>query len=116
MNWQKDEESLRRWREGRTGMPLIDALMREMNESGFMSNRGRQIVASYLTHDLMIDWRYGAHHFEEKLIDHDVQSNYVSWNSSAGIGAGRSLVFNAMKQSKDWDKNGEFIKLWVPEL
>lgn len=78
-------------------MPIIDALMREMNETGYMPNRGRMIVASYLTHDLKIDWRYGAYYFEEKLIDHDVHSNYVSWNGSAGIGCGRPLVFNSLK-------------------
>lgn len=70
-------------------MPIIDAFMRELNANGFMSNRGRQIVASYLCIDLKQDWRYGAHHFEEKLIDHDVYSNYASWNAAAGIGLTR---------------------------
>ena len=78
-------------------MPLIDALMRELNQSGFMSNRGRQIVASYLTLDLKQDWRFGAHYFEEKLIDHDVQQNYGSWNFSAGMGPGRVYNFNILK-------------------
>lgn len=71
-NWNTDMEIVNRWKEGRTGMPLIDALMRELNATGFMPNRGRMIVACYLTMDLKQDWRYGAHHFEEKLIDHDV--------------------------------------------
>jgi deoxyribodipyrimidine photo-lyase len=97
-------------------MPLIDALMREMNATGFMPNRGRMIVACYLTMDLKQDWRYGAHHFEEKLIDHDVQSNYGGWCGSSGIGAGRVLVFNSLKQSKDFDPNGRYIKMWCPEL
>mmetsp|Transcript_8912 Transcript_8912/g.15109 ORF Transcript_8912/g.15109 Transcript_8912/m.15109 type:complete len:262 (+) Transcript_8912:510-1295(+) len=70
--WQTDLNTVRKWREGQTGMPLIDALMREMNETGYMSNRGRQIVASYLTLDLKQDWRFGAHYFEERLVDHDV--------------------------------------------
>jgi deoxyribodipyrimidine photo-lyase len=78
-------------------MPLIDALMRELNQSGFMSNRGRQIVASYLTLDLKQDWRFGAHYFEEKLIDHDVQSNYACWNFLAGLGPGAVYNFNVLK-------------------
>ena len=116
MNWEDKVEDLQRWKEGKTGLPLIDALMREMNESGFMPNRGRMVAASYLTHDLRIDWREGAAHFEEKLIDHDVTSNYGGWNWSAGIGSGRPLIFNALKQSKDHDKKGDYIRTWVKEL
>lgn len=97
-------------------MPLIDALMRDLNATGFMPNRGRMIVACYLTMDLRQDWRQGAYYFEEKLIDHDVQSNYGGWSFSSGIGPGRVLVFNSVKQSKDFDKNGDYIKMWVPEL
>ena len=70
--WKTDQETVSRWREGRTGMPLIDALMREMNHTGFMPNRGRMVVACYLSMDLRQDWRHGAAYFEEKLIDHDV--------------------------------------------
>eukprot|EP00347_Sterkiella_histriomuscorum_P007375 403349181 len=114
--WTTNPEIVRRWRQGTTGMPLIDAFMRELNFGGFMSNRGRQIVASYLVLDLNQDWRFGAHHFEEKLIDHDVHSNYASWNFAAGIGPSKVLQFNVQKQSRDHDKNGEFIKTWVPEL
>jgi deoxyribodipyrimidine photo-lyase len=96
-NWTRNNEYIKRWKEGRTGMPLIDALMRDMNATGFMPNRGRMIVACYLTMDLKQDWREGAYYFEEKLIDHDVQSNYGGWNFSAGIGPGRVLVFNSLK-------------------
>jgi len=71
-NWITNMETVNKWKEGRTGMPLIDSLMRELNATGFMPNRGRMIVACYLTMDLKQDWRYGANHFEEKLIDHDV--------------------------------------------
>ena len=78
-------------------MPIVDALMREMNATGFMSNRGRMVVAAYLTLDLLIDWRHGAYYFEEKLLDHDVQSNYGSWNFTAGIGPGRIMRFNTLK-------------------
>jgi deoxyribodipyrimidine photo-lyase len=97
-------------------MPLVDALMREMNETGFMPNRGRMVVACYLTMDIKQDWRFGAHYFEEKLIDHDVQSNYGGWCSSAGIGPGRVLVFNSLLQSTKFDPNGEYIRKWCPEL
>ena len=90
--------------------------MRELNATGYMSNRGRQIVGSFLTHDLKQDWRYGAYHFEEKLLDHDVHSNYGSWNAIAGVGPGRVNHFNTLLQSKKFDANGEYIKLWVPEL
>ena len=96
-DWQTNQDTIQRWRDGNTGMPLVDALMREMNETGFMPNRGRMIVACYLTMDLKQDWRYGAHHFEEKLIDHDVHSNYGGWSFSSGIGPGRVLVFNSLK-------------------
>jgi deoxyribodipyrimidine photo-lyase len=97
-------------------MPLVDALMREMNQTGFMPNRGRMVVACYLTMDLKQDWRYGAHYFEEKLIDHDVASNYGGWNFSSGIGPGRVLVFNSLTQSLKFDKEGQYIKTWCPEL
>uniref|UniRef100_A0A7S3FTM4 Cryptochrome/DNA photolyase FAD-binding domain-containing protein n=1 Tax=Strombidium rassoulzadegani TaxID=1082188 RepID=A0A7S3FTM4_9SPIT len=115
-DWNTDQEIVQRWREGRTGMPLIDSLMRDMNATGFMPNRGRMIVACYFTMDLKQDWRYGAHYFEEKLIDHDVQSNYGGWSFSSGIGPGRVLVFNSLKQSRDFDKEGKYIKRWCPEL
>lgn len=97
-------------------MPLIDALMRELNVTGFLSNRGRQIVASYLTLDLEQDWRYGARHFEEVLIDHDVHSNYASWNFAAGLGPGKVLHFNVQKQAKDYDPDSAFVRMWVPDL
>ena len=74
------------------------------------------VVACYLTMDLKQDWRYGAHYFEEKLIDHDVQSNYGGWCFSAGIGPGRVLVFNSLTQSAKFDAQGEYIKKWCPEL
>ena len=99
-----------------TGVPIIDALMREMNFTGFMPNRGRMVVSSYFAMDLKQDWRFGAHYFEEKLIDHDVQSNYGGWSFSAGIGPGRVLVFNSLTQSMKFDPEGKYIKMWCPEL
>ena len=96
-SWKVDKNIIERWRTGKTGMPLIDALMREMKLTGFMPNRGRMVVACYLTMDLKQDWRYGAHYFEEKLIDHDVQSNYGGWAFSSNIGPGRVCIFNSLK-------------------
>ena len=97
-------------------MPIIDALMREMNKTGFMPNRGRMVVACYLTMDLKYDWRFGAHYFEQQLIDHDVQSNYGGWAFSGGIGPGRVLVFNSLVQSQKFDPEGKYIRMWCPEL
>jgi deoxyribodipyrimidine photo-lyase len=97
-------------------MPIVDAFMREMNATGFMSNRGRQVVASYLALDMKQDWREGAYYFEEALIDHDPSSNYGAWCSSAGVGAGRVLVFNTILQSTKFDPAGEYIRTWIPEL
>ena len=93
--WQTDLELVHKWKSGSTGMPLVDAMMRELNSTGYLSNRGRQVVASYLTFDLQQDWRFGAYHFEKMLIDHDVQSNIGSWSNTAGL-IGRSSAFNVM--------------------
>jgi len=93
--WDTNPETVQRWKKGMTGMPLVDSLIREMNATGFMPNRGRMIVASYLTFDLKQDWRFGAYHFEENLIDHDVASNFGGWSQCAGI-AGRFFAFNCL--------------------
>ncbi|GMI05279.1 hypothetical protein TrLO_g4091 [Triparma laevis f. longispina] len=104
------------WKEGRTGYPFVDANMRELKATGFMSNRGRQNVASFLALDLNQDWRFGAEHFEEYLLDYDIYSNYVSWCMAAGMTGGRVNKFNVIKQAKDYDPEGEYVKLWCPEL
>ena len=87
-----------------------------MNTTGFMPNRGRMVTAGFFAQDLRQDWRYGAHYFEEKLIDHDVCSNYGGWNFSSGTGPGRVLVFNTLLQSQKFDPDGKYIRQWVPEL
>ena len=107
---------INRWKNGQTGMPIIDAHMRELKATGFMSNRGRVVVASYLALDLRQDWRFGAYHFEEYLIDHDVHQNYGNWNMAAGVGPGRLDQKNVVHQSWTYDRKGEFIRMWVPEL
>lgn len=114
--WNTDEEKIRRWKSGTTGQPLVDANMRELLHTGWMSNRGRQNVASYLVHDLGVDWRVGADHFESLLLDHDVCSNYGNWFAAAGLTVGRINKFNCVKQSHDYDRAGNYIRHWLPEL
>lgn len=106
------------WKAGETGIPFIDANMRELNETGFMSNRGRQNVASFLVKDLGIDWRYGASWFESQLIDYDVYSNWCNWNYVAGVGADprSDRYFNVITQATRYDAKGEYVKHWLPEL
>lgn len=116
--WNQDVDSCDLWRTGRTGFPLIDANMRELVTSGFMSNRGRQNVGSFLTKNLGVDWRMGAEWFESQLIDHDPCSNYGNWNYVAGVGndARGFRWFNTIKQANDYDPEGEYVRYWCPEL
>jgi len=116
--WSQDMDKFRAWAEGRTGVPFVDANMRELKQTGWMSNRGRQNVASFLVKDLGLDWRLGAEWFESQLLDHDVCSNYGNWNYAAGVGNDprENRKFNMIKQGMDYDGDGEFVRLWVPEL
>jgi deoxyribodipyrimidine photo-lyase len=118
MSWKEDWERFDLWREGKTGFPLVDANMRELAATGFMSNRGRQNVGSFLTKNLGIDWRMGAEWFESTLIDYDVCSNWGNWNYTAGVGndARGFRFFNIIKQSQDYDREGKYVKHWLPEL
>lgn len=116
--WKSDPEMLARWKLGQTGFPLIDANMRELLATGFMSNRGRQNVASFLIHDMGLDWRLGADHFESLLLDHDPCSNWGSWVAAAGLLYHNSRInkFNPVKQGYDYDADGDYVRLWCPEL
>ena len=116
--WKQDWQRFDRWREGTTGFPLVDANMQELAATGYMSNRGRQNVASFLTKNLGIDWRMGAEWFESLLLDYDVCSNWGNWNYTAGVGndARGFRFFNILKQSKDYDPQGEYVKHWLPAL
>lgn len=116
--WKDDVDLLEKWKRGTTGVPFIDANMRELNETGFMSNRGRQNVASFLVKDLNQDWRKGAAYFEEKLVDYDVSSNWGNWAYVAGVGNDprEDRYFNIMTQAKRYDEKGEYVKHWIPEL
>ncbi|BBC23839.1 DASH family cryptochrome [Pseudanabaena sp. ABRG5-3] len=116
--WKQDWKRFELWQTGQTGFPLVDANMRELQATGFMSNRGRQNVASFLTKNLGIDWRMGAEWFESLLIDYDPCSNWGNWNYTSGIGndARGFRFFNINKQSQDYDPQGEYVRHWLPEL
>jgi len=106
---------LQEWIEGTTGVNFVDANMLELKRTGFMSNRGRQNVASYLCNDLKLDWRFGAAYFEQQLIDYDVCSNWGNWAYLAGVGNDPrgNRYFNIEKQSSDYDKNKIYRNLWL---
>ena len=115
--WRHDEDDFRKWAEGHTGIPFIDANMRELNATGYMSNRGRQNVASYLAQNLNIDWRMGAEYFESLLLDYDPCSNYGNWAYNTTVGHDpRNRYFNIINQAKKYDKKGEYVRRWIPEL
>jgi len=106
------------WADGKTGYPYIDAHMRQLNATGFMSNRGRQNVASFLINNLLVNWQLGAEYFESLLIDYDPCSNWGNWNYLAGVGTDprEQRVFNIVKQSKRYDLEAKLIRKWCPEL
>ena len=113
-----NQSRLETWKNGKTGNEFIDANMQELNLTGFMSNRGRQNVASYLCNDLNEDWRYGAAYFEQQLIDYDVCSNWGNWAYLAGVGNDPrgNRVFNIEKQASEYDKNRKFRDLWLNNM
>lgn len=111
--WQGSHEDLERWKAGKTGDALVDANMLELKATGFMSNRGRQNVASYLIFDLGVDWRYGAAHFEELLLDHDPCSNWGNWVAAAGLTGQRVNKFSTRKQLNDYDPKRAYVNHWL---
>lgn len=118
IKWIYNDEYLDAWCNGFTGFPFIDACMRELKSTGFMSNRGRQNVCSFLAKDMNLDWRLGAEWFENQLIDYDVASNWGNWVYCAGVGNDprEDRYFNILKQASLYDPDGEFVKFWCPEL
>lgn len=110
--WRRNPDAFARWKEGRTNDPLVDANMRELAATGFMSNRGRQNVASYLIFDLGVDWRFGAAHFEEHLLDYDPCSNWGNWVAAAGLTGQRINKFNTKKQLSQYDPEGKYVRHW----
>ncbi|MDF9795109.1 deoxyribodipyrimidine photo-lyase [Catalinimonas alkaloidigena] len=118
IEYYNDLVTFERWKQGSTGIPFIDANMREINASGYMSNRGRQNVASFLVKDLKVNWTWGASYFETLLIDYDVCSNWGNWNYIAGVGNDprEGRYFNIMSQAQRYDPQGEYVRRWIPEL
>ncbi len=116
--WRRDDEGLRSWRKGVTGFPIVDAGMRELWATGWMHNRVRMIVASFLAKDLLVDWREGAAWFTDTLVDADLASNTLGWQWAAGCGADAApffRVFNPSEQLKRWDPDLAYVRRWIPE-
>ena len=117
--WENNEELFQKWCEGKTGYPIVDAGMRELNETGLMHNRVRMVCASFLTKHLLTDWRIGEAYFAEKLMDYDLSANNGNWQWSAGSGCDAApyfRVFNPEEQQKKFDPNFIYIKKWVKEF
>lgn len=117
--WENKEADFQKWCDGKTGYPLVDAGMRELNSTGFMHNRVRMVVASFLTKHLLIDWRWGERYFAEKLLDFELASNIGGWQWAAGCGCDAApyfRVFNPEAQQKKFDPHFTYIKKWVPEF
>lgn len=117
--WRDDTEAFEAWCEGRTGYPLVDAGMRELNTTGFMHNRVRMVTASFLTKHLLIDWRWGEAYFAKKLLDYELASNVGGWQWAAGSGCDAApyfRVFNPESQMKKFDPEKKYIRKWVPEF
>jgi deoxyribodipyrimidine photo-lyase len=118
IDWLNDEKQFQLWCEGKTGYPLVDAGIRQMNATGFMHNRVRMVVASFLTRHLLIDWRWGEAYFAKKLLDYELASNNGNWQWAAGTGCDAApyfRIFNPEEQMKRFDKEHKYIKRWVPE-
>lgn len=119
IRWKKDEEAFRKWREGATGTPLVDAGMRQLNETGFMHNRCRMVTAMYLCKDLWMDWREGERYFASRLTDYDPCQNSAGWQWSAGVGSDAAPYFRIMNpyvQQTRFDPHGRYVRLWLPEF
>ena len=119
IEWRNNEKEFEQWCQGNTGVPLVDAGMRELNATGHMHNRVRMVVASFLCKDLLIDWRWGEAYFAEKLLDFDLASNNGGWQWAAGTGVDAApyfRVFNPTLQANRFDPKGEYIRKWVPEF
>src|SRR6185503_7213244 len=116
--WHEDRRALDAWREGRTGIPIVDAGMRQLAAEGFMHNRARLITAAFLTKSLRLDWRHGARWYAEALVDADVANNGGNWQWVAGTGTDTKPYrrFNPLRQARRFDPEGTYVRQWVPEL
>jgi len=119
IQWRNDEGEFAAWCAGRTGYPVVDAAMRQLNEIGWMHNRSRMIVASFLVKDLLIDWRWGERWFMRHLVDGDPAANNGGWQWTAGVGTDAApyfRVFSPVLQGEKFDPGGNYVRRWVPEL
>ncbi|MEM6716992.1 MAG: FAD-binding domain-containing protein [Cyanobacteria bacterium P01_C01_bin.147] len=116
--WVNNAAHFQAWREGKTGYPIVDAAMRQLNETGWMHNRCRMIVASFLTKDLIIDWRWGEKYFMQTLFDGDLSANNGGWqwSASSGMDPKPLRIFNPASQAQKFDRDGEYIRQWLPEV
>lgn len=118
VKWRNNPDEFSLWCEGKTGYPIVDAGMRELNQTGYMHNRVRMVTASFLTKHLLIDWRWGERYFAKKLLDYDLSANNGNWQWAAGCGCDAApyfRIFNPYTQQEKFDRNREYIKKWVPE-
>ena len=119
LKWENNVSKFNKWCKGETGFPIVDACMKQLNTTGYMHNRGRMIVASFLTKNLMVDWKWGERYFATKLIDYNISANNGGWQWASGTGTDAQpyfRIFNPWTQSKNYDDDASFIKLWIPEL
>ena len=119
IEWRNDPEEFEKWKKGITGYPFVDAGMRQLNETGYLHNRARMIVAGFLCKHLLIDWRWGEAYFAQKLLDYALSSNNGNWQWAAGTGCDAApyfRVFNPTSQVKKFDPELKYIKKWVPDL
>jgi deoxyribodipyrimidine photo-lyase len=119
IEWRNKKEEFEKWKKGKTGYPMVDAGMRELNSTGYMHNRVRMVVAGFLCKHLLIDWRWGEAYFAKKLLDYELSSNNGNWQWSAGTGCDAApyfRVFNPTEQVKRFDPDFVYIKKWIPEL
>jgi deoxyribodipyrimidine photo-lyase len=116
--WVRDERLAEAWREGETGYPIVDAGMRQLEREGFMHNRARMIVGSFLVKSLYLDWRVGASHFARRLADADLANNCGNWQWVAGTGNDTrpNRVLNPLRQARRFDRDGDYVRRYVPEL
>jgi deoxyribodipyrimidine photo-lyase len=119
LEFENDPAKFAAWREGRTGYPIVDAALRQINTTGYMHNRLRMIAASFLVKDLLVDWRWGERYFADALLDYDLASNNGGWQWAASTGCDAQpffRIFNPVTQSERYDPDGKFIRRYVPEL